>query len=327
MNNSSKIIILFIIIFNLISIHKYLSILRYKIPKNKYRKEKVNKEKKPNIYSSNSKETNHSYCKCNSFPETINVRIIHFILTRFMYNFVFTNGFPKKLYNEDYILNGIRVIKKYLFPSLDNQSCKNFTWILIVGDKANITYIKSLLSFNTSFEKEIIYCKDLKNYVRKKARGFDILITTRIDYDDRIYYDAVNDVRKAINVNRPILLYGYNKGLLYYESNNKYYDFDKTMMKNGIWSVFISLIVNLNIANDTFIVHDLGNHVCIRKTLQEKYKSYGIKEINYEPTIIDNGIPKFIYVRQKYSGLYDPKIPRYKRINISNFYLSKFYGI
>ena len=34
-----------------------------------------------------------------------------------------------------------------------------------------------------------------------------ILITSRIDYDDRIYYDAVNDVRKAVNIHKPILFY------------------------------------------------------------------------------------------------------------------------
>ena len=107
--------------------------------------------------------------------------------------------FQKKIFKEYYILNGIRVMKKYLFPSLENQSCQNFTWILMLGNKANITYVKSLLNFNNSFEKKIIYERDIKNYIRNITKDFDVLITTRIDYDDIIYFDAVNDIRKAIN--------------------------------------------------------------------------------------------------------------------------------
>lgn len=38
--------------------------------------------------------------------------------------------------------------------------------------------------------------KTSKNYVRNKSKGYNVLITTGIDYDDIIYYDAVNDVRK-----------------------------------------------------------------------------------------------------------------------------------
>ena len=46
------------------------------------------------------------------------------------------------------------------------------------------------------FEYGILCQKDFKNYVRNKSKGYDVLITTGIDYDDIIYYDAVNDVRK-----------------------------------------------------------------------------------------------------------------------------------
>ena len=52
------------------------------------------------------------------------------------------------------------------------------------------------------------------------------------------------------------------------------------MMKNGVWSVFISLIVNLNIANDTFIVQFSAKQV-----VKNRY------EIRIEPSgiILKNG--------------------------------------
>mgnify|MGYP002624488085 CR=1 FL=1 len=158
-------------------------------------------------------------------------------------------------------------MKKYLLPSLGNQSCKNFTWVLMLGNNANITYVNSFLNFNNSFESKVIYQKDIKYFVRNITKGFDVLITTRIDYDDIIYYDAVNDVRKSINMNKPILLYGYNRGILYFEKTGKYYDFYRTYKNQGCMSIFASLIIVLNKVNDTYIVYDLITHTRIRKVL------------------------------------------------------------
>ena len=149
----------------------------------------------------------------------------------------------------------------------------------------------------------IIYEKDLKNYVRDSSKGYDILITTRIDYDDRIYYNAVNDARKQIDINKPVFLHGYNKGLYYFEGLDKYSIFYDDNDK-GFMSIFISLIVNLKKVNDTINVYDLGLHSLVKKNLLEIYKSYGIKEINYDPGFGDMSERKFIWVRQNYSGSY-----------------------
>lgn len=195
----------------------------------------------------------------------------------------------------------------------------------MLGNNANITYVKSLIDFRVSFNFKIIYQKDMKNYLRNVTNGCNILITTRIDYDDCIYYDAVNDVRRAINLNKPIFLYGYNRGVYYFESDNKYYDYYYNNAE-GAWSVFLSLIINLNKVNDIYTIYDLGDHSFVRKQLLKSYKSYGIKEINYEPTHFENRDPKFIYVRQKFSGSYDLSIQVHKKLHKYNFNLCKFYG-
>ena len=141
-------------------------------------------------------------------------------------------------------------------------------------------------------------------YIRNLTTGFDILISTRYDYDDIIYYDAVNDVRKLINEKKPMFLHGYNRGLVYFEKNGKYYDFEKKYA-DGAMSVFPSLITVLGKVNDSYTIHDLGNHALLKKTLLKNYKSFGIKELNYDPAIFESGSPKFIYVRQIYSSTYN----------------------
>ena len=299
----------------------FLFILSNKIDqkrRNKYRIKKIN--------SINSIEMNNSYQKC--YITLANLKIIHLIISRFLIEFYFSNEFPKKLYEKDYILNGIRVMKKYLLPSLENQSCKNFTWILMLGNKANITYIKSLINFNNSFSVKVIYQKDIKNYVRNITKGFDVLITTRIDYDDIIYYDAVNDVRKAINIHKPLLLYGYKRGIYYFESDKNYYDFYRNYKNKGCMSIFVSLIIVLNKVNDTVIVYDLIGHSRIREKLLKVYKKWGLQKLDYEPSVFDSGDPKFVWVRQKYSGSFQESQNKNQilKININKFNLNKFYG-
>ena len=269
---------------------------------------------------------NKNTTKCYLSPDKKANKILHLIITRFLIEFFVENGFPKKMYTDEYILNGIRVMKKYLFPSLENQSCKNFTWILMIGDKANKTLINSLLKFNNNFDMKIIYLKDIKNYIRYISKDIDILITTRIDYDDRIYYDAVNDVRKAVNINHPMIIYGYNRGMYYFEEDDKYFELYDTFKNKGVMSVFISLITVLNMVNDIYTIYDLGVHLHIRNNILKRYKSFGIKELNYSPTIFDSGEPKFIQVRQNYSGTYNRKILLKKGLKAINFSLSKFYG-
>ncbi len=264
--------------------------------------------------------------KCYLSPDNSNLRIIHFIITRFMIKFWPFEDFPTKIFRDDYILNGIRVIKNYLVPSLENQSCRQFIWILKIGNKANKTYVESLLHLSNLFESKIIHEKDVHNYIRNKSKGFDILITTRIDYDDRIYYDAVNDVRKAININKPIILYGYNRGVHYYELDNKYYEFIRNDTSSGVMSIFASLILVLSKVNDTYNIYQLGTHMIARKKILLSYKSFGIKELNYEPAIYDSGDAKFVWVRQKFSGQYHLSEYIKKRLKEYRFNLSNFYG-
>lgn len=96
------------------------------------------------------------------------------------------------------------------------------------------------------------------------------MVATLIDYDDRIYYNEGYDVRKSVNINRPIILHGYNSGLSYYKLNNKYYLFNHYYRNEGTWSIFTSLIINLNKVKNIYIIYNLLNQLTIRKYLFQK---------------------------------------------------------
>lgn len=319
----------YFLFFIIILILKYeLNIVYYK---KKYKYEVFYRNRTLNIGKNNgnknkSYELNYRISKCFLLSDKFIKGIIHVVLTRFLFEFNAPVNFNKILSQKEYIYNGIRVMKKYLFPSLENQSCKQFKWILLLGDKANKTYIESLFKFNFSFEYIIIYRKFLKEYLRNMTKGFDILITTNIDYDDIIYYDAVNDVRKAININKPMILYGYNRGVYYFEKDNKYYEFYSTYGNKGAINIFDSLITVLNKVNDTYTIYDLGSHTKMRSNLLKFYKSFGIHSLLYEPAIFDSGDPKFVYVRQKFSHSYNYSKQKVKEAKTYNFNSSNLFG-
>ena len=80
----------------------------------------------------------------------------------------------------------------------------------------------------------ILYQKDIKSYINNITKGYKVLITTRIDYDDKIQKNA----------------------------------------KNGVWSVFARLIIIINKLNDLYTIYDMGHHMYVRKTLLKKYTLY-----------------------------------------------------
>ena len=98
--------------------------------------------------------------------------------------------------------------------------------ILILGNKANKTPIKSLIDMNHhSSTPKSAHENYSYNYTTNTAKGMDILISTRIDYNVSIFYVSINYVKNVMNINKSILLFKYNKGFYYFESNDKFYYF------------------------------------------------------------------------------------------------------
>ena len=124
-----------------------------------------------------------------------------------------------------------------------------------------------------------------------------------------------------------MILYGYNRGIIFFESDNKSCDYWFEFGGEGIMSIFTSLIIVLNKVNDSYTIYDLNDHTKIRKTILEKYKSYGIKELNYDPAIFDSGDPKFAWVKQNYSATSHYLWKIQKRLKVNNYNLNKFFGI
>ena len=68
-----------------------------------------------------------------------------------------------------------------------------------------------MIDFNNSFDINIISDNNISAIqVKNNTKCYDAFISIRIEYNFRIYYCVVNDVRKIIDFYKSILLYVYN---------------------------------------------------------------------------------------------------------------------
>lgn len=212
----------------------------------------------------------------------------HLIITRFL---CFDNmSLGRKVLESDIINSNKNIFKKYLLPSLENQTNKNFTLIILIHNEVSEDFIKS--DINTTLDIHFIKLKNFKAYLDNIYSLYDIVITTRIDHDDMIYKYAVDDVQKEIDINIPIKLYGYDNGLRYFLNDNKLFLY-KNHHKHGFQSVFISLIVSTKFIKQNIY---FSSHTKLKDKIKEEYKKINIKfEDKY---IISNNIENaWIYVR------------------------------
>ena len=118
-----------------------------------------------------------------------------------------------------------------------------------------------------------------------------------------------------VNISKPIFLYGYNIGYNYYEKLDIYTEstFNKNQNK-GTMSIFVSLILFTKKINDLYTIYDMGDHRYIRQNLLKNYKKFGLKKLDYEPAIFEMDKPKFVWVRQKYSGFFKHSHVPFKKV-------------
>jgi hypothetical protein len=224
--------------------------------------------------------------------------IKHLIITRFLNDSKMRLG--NSLLNPEVINYRMQLMIKYLYTSLNNQSNLNFTHVILIHDELPDEYIKKLYNIPTKFDKIIIKKNELSNIIKPLYDECDFLITSRIDDDDMIYFNAVDDVQKIINENTTIKIYGYQNGCTMIDGSNELYSFKKTT-NSGMIAILLSLIINTKKVNP-LTIYGLGNHTKIKNKILENYSKFGIDKLPtdfWHPNLTIN--PAWIYVRHKKS--------------------------
>ena len=129
----------------------------------------------------------------------------HFLITQFnLLQFPLGKELKKGEEWINWTRERIDLFKEYCLPSLDQQSCNNFTWLIyfdeqtpnefnwIIDELKTRDYIKVCFSKgNDGFMKDHI------SDIRLLSEGAEWIISSRIDNDDVFHKDAINVIQDA----------------------------------------------------------------------------------------------------------------------------------
>lgn len=152
----------------------------------------------------------------------------HLILTRF-----FCFNLNLDIFDETLLSNGLYFLKKYLIPSLENQTNKNFTHILLINDnhiKSNSLTIRQLYDLKPNYKFKVLTISEFKEF-RQSIKSSDVIIS-RID-NDAVYNNAVEDTQQHFDETQNLKFYGYRNGITVEDQNFEKCYFTNILYRGG----------------------------------------------------------------------------------------------
>ncbi|MFY0689764.1 MAG: hypothetical protein JXQ90_21515 [Cyclobacteriaceae bacterium] len=184
------------------------------------------------------------------------VEFSHYLGTRFnVPNSEWTKTRDGKSIDEIWLKNRIELFKNYCLPSVLNQSNKNFEWIIFADVNTLDAYKEEIISLCNWEFIHILWVSDFKeiepsflDYIQSKTEsGF--VITTRIDNDDLVHKNFIDQIQKQFRPEHQIAI-DFPNGFQMNLKNNLVYK--HTARSNH----FISLIASIQSLNETVYSRD-----------------------------------------------------------------------
>ena len=161
------------------------------------------------------------------------IDIQHFILTRFNLLLWYKDKEGGKVRSKKWLEHRFTLFEKCCFPSIRNQSCKNFEWIILFDSKTPDIYKERIASFqkdclqlipvfvepeNGRYFAEIFRTEMVKRLFAKRV------VSTYLDNDDALSVKFVEDLQHRVCT--------LNDGVfIFYDDGYQYYTEDKYMMR------------------------------------------------------------------------------------------------
>lgn len=145
--------------------------------------------------------------------------------------------------------NSFNLYNKFLRKSLENQNNQNFTLLTLVDKDINIQKTDLLLP-----NEKLIFVENLKMvdainlYINTISNSFNYILLTRVDRDDCLHFDFVNNLQDNIlnYINKSPFYFDLNYSYTYDGINNEIYSGD--LYFNKI-STFVSTLEKIKDGN------------------------------------------------------------------------------
>lgn len=112
----------------------------------------------------------------------------------------------ESILDDNWMNERLTLFVNYCFPSVINQTNQNFEWLLYFDVSTNAIHRKKIEEIIENYTNIKIFFIDgmpvfnesILNYVKKNSSS-EYLITSRIDNDDCIHKDFINEIQKHFN--------------------------------------------------------------------------------------------------------------------------------
>lgn len=149
----------------------------------------------------------------------------HFILTRFNIRIWTQDKNGKAVRTFDWLKHRFEVFERYCLPSIVNQTCKDFEWIVLFDSETPAEYKKKLPEYKAicpQFTPVFVepskgrYFRRLFKAIVDERAHADRVLTTYFDNDDSLSINFVEDIRRRVS-NLP------DETFVYYTSGYQYF--------------------------------------------------------------------------------------------------------
>lgn len=249
------------------------------------------------------------------------MRVKHFIITRY---FPIDDVYGEEMHKREFLLSWFDMFKNNLIRTLDNLSTHDFELVVLINRAVDFNTVDFLL-LKKDYEITLIHWGDQAEYFKTFYNDYDYIVETRIDFDDFVFKDAIQDTYKQIDENTKIKMYGYCSGYTFWDKKKEFYDFYHEVKGIGHWSIFPSLIISTDFIKDKTNVDVYSfNHGRSKENLKSWCEKNGVK---WDDKFFVQNLKRkaFIYYRPEnsYSEMNDKKngkagyvLPAYTRKRI-----------
>lgn len=152
----------------------------------------------------------------------------HFLITLFNLKLWDTDKKRSATRTNEWLEKRFRLFETYCFPSVCQQSTKEFIWLCFFDENTPDTYKERILEYCVQIPqmRPIFFNEsqmaDWKNQIREIVRSLladeEYVITTNLDNDDAIHYQMIETLQQEFERTKLLGLYTYINGLQYFPS-------------------------------------------------------------------------------------------------------------